>query len=158
MGGRRHPLSRVTSDTHYESGEPNNLDGWLTDLAEVYTELDYMGVGGDIASTTSTSIDEYWEFVQDIIDTIDAHDDFVPNGGIYTTGNHEQYAGPNAGGDYEVEKDSNDTAQLMIQNGEAARRRTISFTVRLEQRRHLAHGAGIHRRTNRHAGRLSGRR
>ena len=110
-----------TSDTHYESGETNNLDNWLTDLSDDFPELDYMSVGGDIASTSSSSVDEYWEFVQDIIDTVDAHDTFVPNGGIYTTGNHEQYAGPNAGGDYENEKDSNDTAKLLTQNGEAAR-------------------------------------
>jgi hypothetical protein len=79
-----------------------------------------MGFGGDLASTSSTSVTQYWSFVQDVIDTVNAHSNLVTNRGIYTTGNHEMYTGPQAGGNYAIEKTSNETAQLFTQTGEAA--------------------------------------
>ncbi|NLV35100.1 MAG: hypothetical protein GXY17_00270 [Clostridiaceae bacterium] len=117
----RYPIRLAfTSDTHYESGKTNNLDGWLNDMSTIYDALDYVGITGDIGSTASTSVNQYWQFVQEIIDTVDDHSDLVTKGGIYTTGNHEQYAGPGAGGDYENQRNSNPTAKRLIQSGVAA--------------------------------------
>ncbi len=109
-----------TSDTHFETGATNNLDNWLTDVSALYPSIDYMGICGDIASTSSTSVTQYWQFVQAMIDTVDDHDDFVTDGGIYTTGNHEMYAGPAAGGNYNSVKTTNNTAMLISQTGVAA--------------------------------------
>jgi uncharacterized protein YjdB len=110
-----------TSDTHYATGKANNMDSWLTKVSNLYHTLDYMGVCGDIASTSSTSVAQYWQYVQSVIDTVNGHKNFVVNGGIYTTGNHEVYSGTNAGGNYAAVKGSNATAGLLTQTGEAAR-------------------------------------
>lgn len=104
-----------TSDVHYDVNyAQNNLEVLLSNMDGTF---DALGMCGDMGSAYAMNGDQYWGYVQLVMDYLDGQ---VAEGKIgqlaYTLGNHEWMA--YAGGDYTNYKD-HPAAQRTIQLGEA---------------------------------------